>query len=161
MTAPSQNRGHRVRGHRVRGHRVRGHRVRDDRGTTDTVGLALMAPVAVAVALAILLLSRDVDSRATAQSAAEAAAQAAAQERTPASAQAAAQAVGDAMLIDSTTCASPSVSLGGEAFTPGNRISVTVSCTTSLAGLGPLEAAGRDADVYTAYAVLDPYRGVG
>ena len=119
-----------------------------------------MAPAVVGLALVIVLMSRDVDSRATAQSAAEAAAQAAVQERTRTAAQAAAQRVGDAMLVDDTTCSSPSVSLGSEPFVPGGTISVTISCTASTAGLESIDPPGRAPSVYTAYAVIDPYRGV-
>ncbi len=52
-----------------------------DDGSSDALGMALIAPAALALAIAVLLISRGVDSRATAQSAAEAAAQAAAQQR--------------------------------------------------------------------------------
>lgn len=121
--------------------------------------MALIAPAALALAIAVLLISRGVDSRATAQSAAEAAAQAAAQQRTRGDALAAAQQVGAAMLTDPTTCASPSVQLGGT-FGPGETISVTVSCSTSTAGLELVPSTGPVAHAYTAFAVIDPYRGV-
>jgi Flp pilus assembly protein TadG len=135
-------------------------RLRSDAGATDALGLAIMAPAAIGLALVIALLSRDVDTRATAQSAAEAAAQAAVQERSRPAARAAAQRIGDAMLIDVTTCASPVVTLGNEPFTPGGTISVTVSCTTSTDGLESIDPPGRAPQTYTAFAVIDPYRGV-
>jgi hypothetical protein len=135
-------------------------RLRGERGATDALGLAIMAPAAMGLALVILLISRDVDTRATTQSAAEAAAQAAVQERSRPAAQAAAQRVGDAMLIDVSTCSSPQVQVGGEPFVPGGMISVTVSCTTSTGGLESINPPGRDATTYTAFAVIDPYRGV-
>jgi len=65
---------------------VRRGRFRSDDGSSDALGLALIAPAAIGLALVILFLGRGVDSRATVQSAAESAAQAAAQERTPAAA---------------------------------------------------------------------------
>jgi len=68
-------------------------RGRSDRGSSDALGVALIAPAAIGLALVILFLGRGVDSRATAQSAAESAAQAAAQERTPAAARATATSV--------------------------------------------------------------------
>lgn len=132
----------------------------DERGTTDALGLALLAPVILAGAFAILALSRDVDARATAQSAAEAAAQAAAQERNPVAALDAARRVGNSMLIDERTCASPSVTLGPDPFVPGGRVSVTVSCTASLSGLETSGATQRSAQTFTAFAVIDPYRAV-
>lgn len=133
-------------------------RWRCDDGSSDALGMALIAPAALALAIAVLLISRGVDSRATAQSAAEAAAQAAAQQRTRSEALAAAEQVGAAMLIDASTCSSPRVALDGT-FEPGATISVTVSCSTSTAGL-ELVPARPGAHTYTAHAVIDPYRGV-
>lgn len=133
-------------------------RWRNDDGSSDALGMALIAPAALALAIAVLLISRGVDSRATAQSAAEAAAQAAAQQRTRGAAVASAQQIGAAMLIDSSTCASPRVALGGT-FAPGATISVTVSCSTSAAGLELVPAGPGDTHTYTAYAVIDPFRG--
>jgi Flp pilus assembly protein TadG len=121
--------------------------------------MALIAPAAVALAIAVLMISRGVDSRATAQSAAEAAAQAAAQQRNRGDALVAARNVGTAMLIDVSTCASPSIRLGGT-FAPGETISATVSCSTSTAGLELVPSRPMDAQVYTAFAVIDPFRGV-
>lgn len=133
-------------------------RLQNDDGSSDALGMALIAPAALALAIAVLLISRGVDSRATAQSAAEAAAQAAAQQRTRGEAVAAAEQIGTAMLIDSSTCASPRLALGGT-FAPGETISVTVSCSTSTAGLELVPAGPNEAHTYTAHAVIDPYRG--
>ena len=121
--------------------------------------MALIAPAALALAIAVLLISRGVDSRATAQSAAEAAAQAAAQQRNRGDALTAAQQVGAAMLTDPSTCASPSVRLSGD-FAPGETISVTVGCSTSTAGLELVPSTSTGIHEYTAFAVIDPYRGV-
>jgi len=134
------------------------HRLRADDGSSDALGLALIAPAALALAISVLLISRGVDSRATAQSAAEAAAQAAAQQRTRGDAVVAAEQVGAAMLTDTSTCASPRVTLAGS-FGPGETLSVTVSCSTSTAGLELVPAAPSGAQTYTAYAVIDPFRG--
>lgn len=128
-----------------------------DHGSSDALGMALIAPAAIALAIVVLLISRGVDSRSTAQSAAEAAAQAAAQQRDRGAAVAAAQRVGAAMLIDGATCASPGVSVGGS-FGPGQTIAVTVTCGTSTAGL-ELVPASPETQSYTAYAVIDPFRG--
>ena len=134
-------------------------RLRGDCGSSDALGLALIAPAALALAIAVLLISRGVDSRATTQSAAEAAAQAAAQQRNWGDAVAAAQQVGAAMLTDPATCASPSVRLGGT-FGPGETISVTVSCSASTSGLELVPASGAGTQSSTAFAVIDPFRGV-
>jgi len=132
-------------------------RWRDDTGSSDALGMALIAPAALALAIVVLFISRGVDSRAIAQSAAESAAQAAAQQRTRGAAVAAAEQVGAAMLIDSSSCAAPSVAVSGT-FVAGATISVTVSCSTSTAGLELVPTGSGGAQSYTAYAVIDPYR---
>jgi hypothetical protein len=106
----------------------------------------------------ILFLGRGIDSRATVQSAAESAAQAAAQERTPGAAIAAAEDVGQAMLVDPTTCASPAVSVDVTDFRPGGRVAVTVSCRVSTAGLELIDPPAPDATTATAFAAIDPLR---
>jgi Flp pilus assembly protein TadG len=131
---------------------------RPDRGSADALGLALLAPVAIGLALVIVFLSRGVDSRATVQSAAESAAQAAAQERSPEAAVAAAQAVGAAMLTDSTSCASPQVHVDTSAFRPGGRVVVTVSCTASTSGLELIDPPIGGPSTATAFASIDPFR---
>lgn len=131
-----------------------------DRGASDALALALIAPAALGLALVLLFVSRGVDSRATAQSAAEAAAQAAAQERSPAAAVAAARDVGTAMLIDSTTCSSPVVDVDVGQFSPGGLVAVTISCTASGAGLEPIDPPGLAPARVTAYAYIDPFRGI-
>ncbi|MEL6893184.1 MAG: hypothetical protein AAFP84_16440 [Actinomycetota bacterium] len=139
-----------------------GRRWRNDDGSSDALGLALIAPAAIGLALVILLISRGVDARATAQNAAEAAAQAAARERSFAAAQVAANRVGAAMLVDPNTCATPSVQTtveGPLGFAPGGVVQVTVRCTASSRGL---ELVGGDATTAsaTAFAVIDTFRGV-
>ena len=143
------------------GQRARaGARGAGERGSSDALGLALLAPAALGLALAILLLSRGVDSRATAQNAAEAAAQAAARERSLAAAEVAAGRVVDSMLNDPETCASPSTQLTATpAFEPGGTVTATVTCGTSTAGLELIGARGGTATA-TAHAVIDVFRGV-
>lgn len=131
---------------------------RGDTGSTDALGLALLAPAAIGLALVIVFLGRGVDSRATVQSAAESAAQAAAQERSVAAAVAAADEVGQAMLVDPTSCASPSVSVDVSEFRPGGRVAVTVSCTVSADGLELINPPSNGPNTATAFAVIDPFR---
>ena len=140
--------------------RRRRNRFDGDRGASDALALALIAPAAIGLALVLLFVSRGVDSRATAQSAAEAAAQAAAQEGSPAAAIAAAREVGAAMLVDSTTCSSPLVAVDVGRFEPGGVVAVTISCTTSGAGLAPIDPPGLAPARATAFAYIDPLRGV-
>lgn len=129
-----------------------------DRGSADALGLALLAPAAIGLAVVIIFLGRGVDSRATVQSAAEAAAQAAAQERSPSAAFAAANEVGAAMLIDPTSCASPEVRVDTSAFGPGGSVAVTISCTVSLDGLESIDPPSHGPTTATAFATIDPLR---
>lgn len=130
-----------------------------DRGSADALGLALLAPAAIGLAVVIVFLGRGVDSRATVQGAAEAAAQAAAQERSPAAAVAAAQQVGAAMLVDRSSCSSPQVFVDTSAFEPGGQVGVTVSCTVSSDGLELIDPPSSGPTTATAFAAIDPLRG--
>ena len=133
-------------------------RVRGDRGSSDALGLALLTPAAIGLAVVIVFLGRGVDSRATVQSAAESAAQAAAQERSPAAAVAAAEEVGRAMLVDPSSCSSPNVSVDVSGFRPGGQVAVTVSCTVSADGLELIDPPSKGATTATAFAAIDPFR---
>lgn len=129
-----------------------------DRGSSDALGLALLTPAAIGLALVIVFLGRGVDSRATVQSAAESAAQAAAQERSAVAAIAAAESVGRAMLVDRTSCASPQLSVDVSDFRPGGRVAVTVSCTVSNEGVELIDPPTGRAATVTAFATIDPLR---
>lgn len=144
------------------GRAPRTQRARGERGTSDALGLALIAPAAIGLALVILFLSRQVDGRATAQSAAEAAAQAAARERTPTEAVAAAKSVGFAMLLDELTCSSPSIEVDTSAFLAeiDPVVSVEVSCSPSPEGLEAINPPSAETQAYVAFATVDPFRGV-
>jgi Flp pilus assembly protein TadG len=144
-----------LRGDRRPRRRARLHR---DDGASDALGLALVAPAAVGLALVIVLLGRGVDSRATVQGAAESAAQAAARERGPAAATRAAERVGARALADEAACEAPRVRVDTSGFGPGGIVTVTVSCTVDTTGLdlvAPARARGWSA---TAHATIDPYR---
>ena len=138
-----------------------------DRGTSDVLGLVLIAPVAIGFALLVVLLSRQVDSRAQVRTAAESAAQAAAQERSPAAAEVAASQVVAAMMTDPDTCDSPAAVVDVTRFTAGGLVAVTVSCSVSARGIelvapaNPASAdrrfAGHEYTV-TATATIDRFR---
>mgnify|MGYP001815254607 CR=1 FL=1 len=135
-------------------------RIRGESGAADAVGMALIAPAMIGLALVIMFLGRGVDGRATVHGAAESAAQAAARERSPAAASSAAQRVGNAMLVDDKSCASPQFSVDVSGFAPGGVVAVTVSCTTSTAGLEIVASRGHTYSA-TAYATIDRFRGTG
>lgn len=136
-------------------------RAAGDDGSSDALGMALIAPAAIALAVAVLFISRGVDTRATAQTAAEAAAQAAAQERSLGAASGAAQQIGSAMLVDVTTCANPTVSTSTQSgFVAGGTVTVTVTCNRSVDDLGLIAPTGSNGATFTAYAVIDTFRAV-
>jgi Flp pilus assembly protein TadG len=132
--------------------------IKRDRGSADALGLALIAPAALALAVVIVFLGRGVDGRATVQSAAESAAQAAAQERSPSAAVAAANEVTSAMLVDPTSCSDPTVSVDTSQFAPGGRVAVTVSCSVSGTGLELIDPPDHGPTTATAFATIDPLR---
>jgi Flp pilus assembly protein TadG len=131
-----------------------------DAGTADALGLALLAPVAIALALVVVFVSRQVDARAQVRTAAESAAQAGALERTPAAAEAAARRVLDTMLVDPDTCAARTHAVDVSGFEPGGVVAVTVTCAVSPRGLGLIEPPARSFTV-TASATIDPHRAAG
>ncbi len=133
-------------------------RLRDDDGSSDALGLALLTPAAIGLAVVILFLGRGVDSRATVQSAAESAAQAAAQERSGPAAVAAAEEVGRAMLVDPSSCSSPNVAVDLSDFRPGGQVAVTVSCTVAADGLELIDPPSTGPNTATAFAAIDPLR---
>lgn len=132
--------------------------LRRDDGSSDALGLALLTPAAIGLAVVIVFLGRGVDSRATVQSAAESAAQAAAQERSRPAAVAAAEEVGRAMLVDPSSCSSPNVVVDLSDFRPGGQVAVTVSCTVAADGLELIDPPSTGPNTATAFAAIDPLR---
>lgn len=133
-------------------------RLHGDRGSSDALGMALIAPAMIGLALVVVFLGRGVDSRATVHGAAESAAQAAARERSPAEATAAARAIGASMLVDRTSCATPQVSVDVSDFRPGGIVAVTVVCSVAKDGLELIAPFPDVRSAATAYATIDPYR---
>ena len=64
------------------------------------------------------------------------------------------------MLVDDKSCASPQFSVDVSGFAPGGVVAVTVSCTTSTAGLEIVASRGHTYSA-TAYATIDRFRGTG
>jgi Flp pilus assembly protein TadG len=133
-----------------------------DAGAADALGIVLIAPVAIGLALLVVFLSRQVDARAQVRTAAESAAQAAAQERSPAAAELAAHQVIDAMLTDPDTCASPIARVDAREFGPGRLVAVTVSCSVSARGIELIAPSDPQSDSrrieVTATATIDNFR---
>jgi Flp pilus assembly protein TadG len=107
-----------------------------DRGATDAIGLVLLAPAMIGLAVLVLALGGRVDDRARFRSAAAAAAQAAALERNPADARRAARRVVGVMLEPEDRCDRPSVSfpVSAESGVGTSLGTVTVVLRCRLAG---------------------------
>lgn len=150
--------------------RVRPHRRVDqgwrDRGAADALGLVVIGPAVMGLAILAIMLSRNVDSQAQMRSAAEAAAQAAALERSPAAAEAAAVRVAEAMLVDQLACEGLSINVDyppaaesgvGTSF---GLVQVDITCTVSNRGVEVVDE--RDeidrTDVVSAVAAVDFFR---
>jgi Flp pilus assembly protein TadG len=130
-----------------------------DRGAADAFAIALLAPVALALALLVVFLGRQVDVRAQVRSTAESAAQAAALERSPGAADAAARQVLQSSMVDADGCERPEMSVDVSRFAPGGAVAVTVRCDVSRRGLGLIRAPARRFTA-TATATIDPYRSL-
>ena len=133
----------------------------DDRGEANALGLVLIAPVAIALAVLILWIGRRVDADAQVQAASSAAAQSAAHQRTPAAAVAAAQSTAALMLTDVKECAGgPSISIDASQFRAGGTVTVVVACSPERSDLG-LSDPRSATFVATSTASVDAYRSVG
>lgn len=129
-----------------------------DRGAADALGLVVIFPAMLGLALLVLFLGRQVDTRSQVQSAADAAAQAAALQRDVAAARDAAGRTATAMLTDASACpGGPDVSIDAAAWAPGGRITVTVACSPSRQGFAAIAAPARTFSA-TSTARIDPNR---
>jgi Flp pilus assembly protein TadG len=125
------------------------------------VELTLLAPLLIALALAVLAAGRQTEARMQVNDAAATAARAATTARTPTDATHAAQDAAAAMLTgDNATCHTPTVTVDTSDFTPGATITATVACTVDLADLTGLSLPGSRTITATASAILDRYRTV-
>jgi Flp pilus assembly protein TadG len=128
-----------------------------DRGAADALGLVLIAPAAIGLALLVVSLGRSVESRSETQAAAESAAQAAALERSPSAARAAAGRAVDAMLTNVDTCGTREVVVDTSEFRAGGSVSVTVTCFASDRGVEVVQDGAREFST-TATARIDRFR---
>ena len=129
---------------------------RRDRGAADALGLVVLAPFVIGLALVVVWVGRSVDVDAQLRTAAEAAAQAAALERNHAAGAAAARRVVAAMLTERAECSSVRT-IVPERSDVGMRsgvIEVTVVCVIDT-GVVPTRDVERSA---TAWATVDRFR---
>lgn len=134
-----------------------------DRGAADALGLVLVAPVAIGLAVLVVALGRDVDARAQVRSAAAAGAQAAALERSGPAAERAARRVIDLMLVDEDACPEPDVEVdfpsepGPDSGIAFGTVEVTVRCVVSNRGLELVRPDGS-IEAFRAVATVDVFR---
>lgn len=129
-----------------------------DRGSADVLGLVLIFPAALGLAMLVLWLGRQVDTSAQVQAASDAAAQAAARQRDAGQAVTAASTIVNTMLTDVEACSNgPSVTVDTSQWRSGGTVTVTVSCTPATADL---RLGGATTRVITgsSTATLDAYR---
>jgi Flp pilus assembly protein TadG len=107
--------------------------------------MVIITPVLVILALAMVALGRLVQARLDVDDAAKQAARAASLTRTPYAAQWTATTTGDAALGGvSPACATKSVHVDTAEFRPGGTVTVTVTCTVSMAGLSLVPIGGHE-----------------
>jgi len=133
-----------------------------DRGAADALGLVLIAPAVLGLALLVIALGRGVDARAQVRSAAESGAQAAALERNAIDAGAAARRAVEATLADSANCDDPNVVTVYPPIPPagsgidGGIVRVTVTCRVSDRGVEVITDPYDES--VTAVATIDFFR---
>jgi Flp pilus assembly protein TadG len=131
---------------------------RADVGAADVLGLVLMFPVMLGLAVLVLFLGRQVDTRSQLQAASDAAAQSAALQRGPTAGLAAAKQTVAAMLGDSDACAGDAnVVIDGGQWAPGSAITVTITCTVRRSDLALIAPPTRRVSA-TGSALVDPNR---
>jgi hypothetical protein len=134
-----------------------------DRGAVDALGLVLLAPAVIGLAVLVVALGRGVDAQAQVRSSAEAAAQAAALERGESDAVRAGRRAALAMLVDNDSCKHPEVVVdyptrpAPNAGISNGIVAATVTCTVSSRGIAAVQSSDRSTTA-TAYATVDFFR---
>jgi Flp pilus assembly protein TadG len=125
----------------------------------EALGLVMIFPVMLLLAILVVAIGRDIDATAQARSAAQAGAQAAALQRSPGAADRAMRDVLDRMLLASTSCVDDDAFLTWAlpVGATAGRATVTLTCTRPGAGLELLNRSDR-AFTVTAIASIDPLR---
>ena len=132
-------------------------RRRDDRGSLS-LELCIASVIFLVLIVIVTALGRMAHSRGIVNGIARDAARAASLARTLSTAQADAQSAAQAALgTHSTLCQQLTVSVGGN-FTAGGVVTVDVSCTASLAGLGLSGLPGSKTFTATARSPIDTLR---
>jgi Flp pilus assembly protein TadG len=131
---------------------------RRDQGSA-AVELVLVTPLLIMMLMFIIAVGRLVDARMEVNGAAMQAARAASVAADAAAAGPAALATAQAALSsERVTCSTLAVFAGTSDFQAGGQVSVTASCTVSLAGLSLLPLPGAETLTATAVAPIDEFR---
>jgi Flp pilus assembly protein TadG len=124
--------------------------------------LVLATPLVVVLLLFVVFLGRITQTRGELEGAAHSAARAASMARDPQSAVLAAeQMAGAALSGQQVTCNSLAVAVDTSQFKPGGEVGVTITCTVSLADLGPLHIPNSEALSTHFTEPIDRYEGLG
>jgi Flp pilus assembly protein TadG len=124
--------------------------------------LVLATPLVVLLLLFVVFLGRITQTRGELEGAAHSAARAASMARDPQSAVLAArQMAGAALSGQQVTCGSLAVAVDTSQFKPGGEVAVTITCTVSLADLGPLRTPNTETLRTHFTEPIDRYEGVG
>jgi Flp pilus assembly protein TadG len=130
---------------------------RADQGLAP-VETAIAAPVFIAFVLLAVLAGRVTQADHIVQRAASEAARAASLHDRPAGATADATEVVDASLADAGLACTPTTSVDTSDLRPGGRVTVTVTCTVSMADLSMLGVPGSRTVTATSVEIIDRYR---
>lgn len=134
-------------------------RAQDDRGSV-AVEVAVIAPAFVALMLLVVFAGRVAQAEGDVKRAASEAARAASLVENPTDATAAAHDVAQANLDASgVACGSLTTDTDTSALTPGGSVTVTVTCTASMADVSLLGVPGERTFVARSTEVIDRYRG--
>lgn len=137
------------------------HNKQADRGSASTE-LVLVTPLLLVVLLVTVGLGRAVSTHLDIADAAHQAARAASLARTPDQAVTAAQqTTADALTHSGLACRNPRTRVDTSDFTPGGKVTVSVSCTTALTDLGIPLPGVHHTSTSTASSPLDAYRTIG
>ncbi len=134
-------------------------RVRDSSGTSDVMGMVLLVPALVGLAVLVSWIGRQVDAQAQLRAAAGAAAHAGALERSPEQAEARARRTASAALVASESCTDPEISVDLSRFEPGGTIVVNVACSANRGGLDVITPPPVRLSASVEVAI-DPYRSM-
>jgi Flp pilus assembly protein TadG len=131
-----------------------------DRGDSGPLELVILMPVVLALFGLVVAFGRTTTADTDVEHAARVGARAAASAQTSGGGRALAQdVIVDSLRSAGLSCAAgPAVSVGGD-WSPGGRVTVTVSCTASLADVTKLGLPGSRTLTASATEVIDRSRG--